>query len=103
MAAKTSPEQPLPIRSVLQMVAQWIGKLGTVWAGGQITALSSRGGTVFLTLRDPVANVSARVTCPRNVYEAAVPRPVDGARVVLLVQPDFSGDRGSFAFLALGI
>ncbi|GII64463.1 exodeoxyribonuclease 7 large subunit [Sphaerisporangium krabiense] len=103
MAAKTSPEQPLPIRSVLQMVAQWIGKLGTVWAEGQITDLSSRGGTVFLTLRDPVANVSARVTCPRGVYEAAVPRPVDGARVVVLVKPDFWVNRGSFAFTALEI
>ncbi|MEU8265703.1 exodeoxyribonuclease VII large subunit [Sphaerisporangium sp. NPDC049002] len=103
MTAKTSPEQPLPIRSVLQMVAQWIGKLGTVWAEGQITDLSSRGGTVFLTLRDPVANVSARVTCPRNVYEATVPRPVDGARVVVLVKPDFWVNRGSFAFTALEI
>ena len=70
MAAKSSPEQPLPLRSVLQMVAQWIGRLGTVWAEGQITELSARGGTVFLTLRDPVANVSARVMCPRAVYEA---------------------------------
>lgn len=103
MTAKTSPEQPLPIRSVLQMVAQWIGKLGVVWAEGQITEFSSRGGTVFLTLRDPVANVSARVTCPRGVYEATVPRPVDGARVVMLVKPDFWVNRGSFAFTALEI
>ncbi|GGK68603.1 exodeoxyribonuclease 7 large subunit [Sphaerisporangium melleum] len=103
MTAKTSPEQPLPIRSVLQMVAQWISRLGTVWAEGQITELSSRGGTVFLTLRDPVANVSARVTCPRNVYEATVPRPVDGARVVMLIKPDFWVNRGSFAFTALEI
>jgi exodeoxyribonuclease VII large subunit len=103
MTAKTSPEQPLPIRSVLQMVAQWIGKLGTVWAEGQITDLSSRGGTVFLTLRDPVANVSARVTCARNVYEATLPRPVDGARVVVLVKPDFWVNKGSFAFTALEI
>ncbi|MFC4587357.1 exodeoxyribonuclease VII large subunit [Sphaerisporangium corydalis] len=103
MTAKTSPEKPLPIRSVLQMVSQWIGKLGTVWAEGQITDLSSRGGTVFLTLRDPIANVSARVTCPRGVYEATVPRPVDGARVVVLVKPDFWVNRGSFAFTALEI
>ncbi|MEO3814618.1 exodeoxyribonuclease VII large subunit [Sphaerisporangium sp. B11E5] len=103
MTAKTSPEQPLPIRSVLQMVAQWISRLGVVWAEGQITELSSRGGTVFLTLRDPVANVSARVTCPRNVYESTVPRPVDGARVVMLIKPDFWVNRGSFAFTALEI
>ncbi|GAA4208078.1 exodeoxyribonuclease VII large subunit [Microbispora amethystogenes] len=103
MSAKTSPEAPLPIRSVLQMVAQWIGKLGTVWVEGQITELTARGGTVFLTLRDPVANVSARVTCARGVYEASVPRPVDGARVVVHVKPDFWVNRGSFAFTALEI
>ncbi|MEV7806529.1 exodeoxyribonuclease VII large subunit [Microbispora sp. NPDC088329] len=103
MSAKTSPEAPLPIRSVLQMVAQWIGKLGTVWVEGQITELTARGGTVFLTLRDPVANVSARITCARGVYEASVPRPVDGARVVMHVKPDFWVNRGSFAFTALEI
>ncbi|GIH69214.1 exodeoxyribonuclease VII large subunit [Sphaerimonospora thailandensis] len=103
MSAKTSPEAPLPIRSVLQMVAQWIGKLGTVWVEGQITELTARGGTVFLTLRDPVANVSARITCTRAVYEASVPRPADGARVVMHVKPDFWVNKGSFAFTALEI
>ncbi|GLV52550.1 exodeoxyribonuclease 7 large subunit [Thermobispora bispora] len=103
MTAKTSPESPLPIRSVLQMVAQWIGRLGTVWVEGQITELTARGGTVFLTLRDPVANVSARVLCSRFVYEATVPRPVDGARVVMHVKADFYVNKGSFAFTALEI
>ncbi|MDF5754710.1 exodeoxyribonuclease VII large subunit [Spongiactinospora sp. TRM90649] len=103
MAQKTSPEQPIPIRTVLQMVAGWIGKLGTIWVEGQITELIARGGTVFMTLRDPVANVSARVTCPRGVYEATVPRPVDGARVVVHVKPDFWVNKGSFAFTALEI
>nr|WP_083976921.1 exodeoxyribonuclease VII large subunit [Herbidospora sakaeratensis] len=103
MSAKTSPEAPLPVRSVLQMVAQWIGKLGTVWVEGQITELTARGGTVFMTLRDPVANVSARVTCARNVYESSLPRPVDGARVVVHVKADFWVNRGSFAFTAMEI
>jgi exodeoxyribonuclease VII large subunit len=85
------------------MVAQWIGKLGTIWVEGQITELTARGGTVFLTLRDPVANVSARVTCTRNVYEASVPRPVDGARVVMHVKPDFWVNKGSFSFTATEI
>ncbi|MEV4566980.1 exodeoxyribonuclease VII large subunit [Nonomuraea sp. NPDC049419] len=101
MTSKTSPESPLPIRTVLQMVGGWIGRLGTVWVEGEITDLSARGGTVFLTLRDPIANVSARVTAPRGVYEATVPRPANGSRVVLHVKPDFWVNRGSFAFTAL--
>jgi len=103
MAEKTSPEQPLPIRTVLQMVGGWIGRLGTVWVEGQITELTARGGTVFMTLRDPVANVSARVVCARGVYEAGTPRPVDGARVVMHLKPDFWLNKGSFAFTALEI
>lgn len=101
MSSTTTPEQPLPVRTVLQMVGGWIGRLGTVWVEGQITELTARGGTVFLTLRDPVANVSTRVTCPRGVYEATVPRPVDGARVVMHLKPDFWVNKGSFAFTAL--
>ncbi|MFC5830413.1 exodeoxyribonuclease VII large subunit [Nonomuraea insulae] len=101
MTSKTTPESPLPIRTVLQMVGGWIGRLGTVWVEGEITDLSARGGTVFLTLRDPVANVSARVTAPRGVYEATVPRPANGSRVVLHVKPDFWVNKGSFAFTAL--
>src|ERR1700754_1313418 len=101
MTSKTSPEAPLPIRTVLQMVGGWIGRLGTIWVEGEITDLSARGGTVFLTLRDPVANVSARVTAPRGVYEATAPRPSNGSRVVLHVKPDFWVNRGSFAFTAL--
>ncbi|MEU0478450.1 exodeoxyribonuclease VII large subunit [Streptosporangium sp. NPDC006013] len=101
MSSNTTPEQPLPVRTVLQMVGGWIGKLGTVWVEGQITELTARGGTVFLTLRDPVANVSARITCPRGVYEATVPRPVDGARIVAHLKPDFWVNKGSFAFTAL--
>lgn len=103
MATTTTPESPLPVRTVLQMVAGWIGRLGTVWVEGQITELTARGGTVYLTLRDPVANVSARVTAPRGVYEATVPRPADGARVVVHVKPDFWVNRGSFALTALEI
>jgi exodeoxyribonuclease VII large subunit len=101
MTSKTTPESPLPIRTVLQMVGGWIGRLGTVWVEGEITDLSARGGTVFLTLRDPVANVSARVTAPRGVYEATVPMPSNGARVVLHVKPDFWVNKGSFAFTAM--
>ncbi|WP_283135515.1 exodeoxyribonuclease VII large subunit [Rhizohabitans arisaemae] len=103
MTQQSSPEAPVPVRTVLQMVGGWIAKLGRIWVEGQITELAVRGGTVFLTLRDPVANVSARVTCPRQVYEATLPRPVDGARVVVHVKPDFWVNKGTFAFTALEI
>ena len=58
---------------------------------------------MFLTLRDPVAAVSVRVICTRQVFDAAEPRPAEGARVVFSARPDFNANRGSFALTALGI
>jgi exodeoxyribonuclease VII large subunit len=58
---------------------------------------------VFLTLRDPVAAVSARVVCTRTVFDANDPPPAEGARVVIWARPDFNVARGSFSLTALEI
>ncbi|HYS32141.1 MAG TPA: exodeoxyribonuclease VII large subunit [Streptosporangiaceae bacterium] len=101
MPLETSAEKPIPVRTVLRLVGEWIGRLGRVWVEGQIAELSKRGSTVYLTLRDPVATVSVRVICPRQVFDAAEPAPAEGARVVVWVRPDFSMTRGSFSLSAL--
>jgi exodeoxyribonuclease VII large subunit len=98
---ETSAESPVPVRTALRLVSDWIGKLGRVWVEGQIAELNKRGGAVFLTLRDPVAAVSVRVVCPRQVFEGSDPEPGNGARVVAWVKPDFSMARGSFSFSAI--
>ena len=101
MALETSAEAPVPVRTVLQAVGGWIGRLGRIWVEGQIAECKKRGNTVFLTLRDPIAAVSAQVICTRQVFE--VTSPQEGARVVIFVKPDFNATRGSFAFTALEI
>jgi exodeoxyribonuclease VII large subunit len=101
MPLETSPESPVPVRTVLQLVGGWIGKLGRVWVEGQIAECTKRGGTVYLTLRDPVAAVSARVTCARAIFDVTDPQV--GARVVIHAKPDFNASRGSFALSALEI
>jgi exodeoxyribonuclease VII large subunit len=101
MALETTADAPIPVRTVLRLVGEWIGKLGRVWVEGQIAELTRRGGTVYLTLRDPVAVVSVRVICPRQVFDAAEPAPAEGARVVVWAKPDFNMTRGSFALNAL--
>ena len=103
MAMETSAESPVPVRTVLQAVAGWIGRLGRIWVEGQITDLNARGGTCYLTLRDPVANMSVRVVGPRAVFEAAGPAVTDGARVVVHVKPDFWINRGTFSLSALEV
>src|ERR1700744_5239128 len=101
MALETTAEAPVPVRTVLQAVGGWIGRLGRIWVEGQIAECKKRGNTVFVTLRDPIAAVSAQVICTRAVFEAV--NPVEGARVVMFVKPDFNATRGSFALTAVEI
>ena len=103
MALDTSPEAPVPVRTILRLTSEWIGRLGRVWVEGQIAELTRRGNTVFLTLRDPVAAVSVRVICPRTVLDATDPPPGEGARVLVWAKPDFNTNRGSFSLSATEI
>ena len=103
MTLETSADSPVPVRTVLQLIGGWIGRLGRVWVEGQIAECAVRGSAVFLTLRDPIAAVSVRVICSRQVFDATDPPPADGARVVIWARPDFNANRGSFALTALEI
>src|SRR5579875_2337549 len=103
MPLETTPESPVPVRTVLRLVGERIGRLGRVWVEGQIAELSRRGGTAYLTLHDPLAAVSVRVVCPVVVFEAADPPPAEGARVIVWAKPDFNTSRGAFSLTAIQI
>ncbi|WP_067068578.1 exodeoxyribonuclease VII large subunit [Carbonactinospora thermoautotrophica] len=105
MAVRTTAEEPLPVRRVAQLIGQWIARLGWVWVEGQVTQISRRPGTsiVFLTLRDPAAEISLQVTCSRQVYDAVRPPLTDGARVVVHAKPDFYLARGQLSLNAAEI
>jgi exodeoxyribonuclease VII large subunit len=101
VALENSAEQPVPVRTVLQLVGGWIGRLGRVWVEGQIAECSRRGSAVYFTLRDPIAAVSVRVIATRQVYDESA--PAEGARVIVHAKPDFNASRGSFSLAALEI
>ena len=103
MALETSADSPVPVRTVMRLVGDWIGRLGRIWVEGQIAELTKRGGTAFLTLRDPVAAVSVRVICARTVLDASDPPPAEGARVLVWAKPDFNANKGSFSLSAVEI
>jgi exodeoxyribonuclease VII large subunit len=98
VAVESSVEQPLPVRTVARMVAEWINRLGHVWVEGQVTQMGRSPGTFFLTLRDPVADVSLQVTCPRALGESLGLE--EGARVVVHAKPGFFMTRGSLSLVA---
>ena len=105
MALDTSAEQPVPVRTVARLIGEWVDRLGRVWVEGQVAQLNRRPGasTVFLTLRDPVADVSVTVTCSARVLDAVVPPLVDGARVVVHAKPGFYLTRGTLSLVATEI
>jgi len=103
MPLDSSADSPVPVRTVLRLAGEWIGRLGRIWVEGQIAELARRGSTAYLTLRDPVAAVSVRVVCPRAVLDATEPAPAEGARVVVWAKPDFNINRGAFALTAIEI
>jgi exodeoxyribonuclease VII large subunit len=99
---KSTPEEPWPVRVVSQKVGAWVAKLGWVWVDGQVAQISRRPGasTVFLTLRDPSADLSLTVTTNRDVLDIGAPNLEEGARVVLHAKPEFYAARGTLSLRA---
>ena len=95
-------EQPAPVRAVANAVTQWIDRLGSVWVEGQIAQVNRRPGvqTVFMTLRDTVADISVTLTCQRALFDSMNPPLVEGASVVVHARPTFYPNRGSFSLAA---
>lgn len=92
-----SPDNPWPVRAVATRVAKYIDRLGTVWIEGQLTELKVRGPTAWMVLRDPAADMSLTVSCPRDlVTDAPVPL-AEGTQVIMLGKPQFYTRNGSFS------
>ncbi|HEY9351126.1 MAG TPA: exodeoxyribonuclease VII large subunit, partial [Acidothermales bacterium] len=102
MALQTSAERPVPVRVISQAIGGWIGRLGAVWVEGQVAQLTRRPGTqtAFLTLRDPAADLSLQVTCPRPILDQVQPPVVEGARVVIHAKPSWYYARGTLSLAA---
>lgn len=94
-----SAENPFPVRAVAIRVAGWIDKLGTVWVEGQLTQINVRpdSKTVFMVLRDPAADMSLTVTCPRDLVRSAPVKLAEGIQVVVCGKPSFYTGRGTFS------
>ncbi|WP_026922657.1 exodeoxyribonuclease VII large subunit [Glycomyces arizonensis] len=92
-----SAENPWPLRVVSKKIGDWVARLGEVWTEGQITEISHRGRTVYLTLRDPSAEVSMRVVDFTGAAAAADPPLRDGAQVVVRAQAQWWDKNGSLS------
>lgn len=96
---ESSPEHPQPLRVIARAVRGWIEKLGAVWVEAQLIEINRRSGTrtIFLTLRDKLAEVSVSVTASPITLDAAGPL-TEGATVVARIKPTFYESSGRFIF-----
>lgn len=102
MALDTSYEKPAPVRVIAQAMTGYVDRLGPIWVEGQVAQLTRRPATstVFVVLRDPVAEVSLQVTCSRTLFDS-LPVPVtEGARVVVHAKFQYYIPRGSLSLVA---
>jgi exodeoxyribonuclease VII large subunit len=99
---RSTAEAPWPVRVVNQRISAWIARLGWVWIDGQVAQITRRPGAqvVFLTLRDPSADLSLTVTTNRDVLDIGAPNLSEGARVVLHAKPEFYPGRGTLSLRA---
>src|SRR5687767_14376187 len=102
MALETSPQAPAPVRQIANAIAGWVDRLGAVWVEGQVAQVSRRPGlnTVFLTLRDSVADISVPVTCSRLLFDGLNPPLVEGASVLIHAKPSYYANRGTLSLQA---
>ena len=59
--------------------------------------------TVFITLRDSVADISLSLTCSRQVFDSLNPPVVEGASVVVFAKPSYYANRGTLNLYATEI
>lgn len=104
MALTSSAEQPQPLRVIVLAVKGWVEKLSAVWVTGQLIEIRRRAGasTHFLTLRDPLADVSARLTVATSVLDAAGPL-TEGTTVTAQLRPTMWTKSGQFTFECLDL
>src|SRR4051812_27382399 len=86
-------------------VAQWLGRLPTVWVEGEVTELRrhARWASVFLTLKDPEDGACLPVTMPRGQFDGLRLDLADGERVHVYGRPELFAQRGDFRLRALSI
>jgi exodeoxyribonuclease VII large subunit len=100
VALESSPEHPQPLRVIARAVRGWVERLGAVWVEAQLIEINRRSGnrTIFLTLRDKLAEVSVSVTASPTTVDSAGPL-TEGATVVARIKPTFYESSGRFIFV----
>lgn len=100
----SGPDSAWPVRIINTKLRDYVARLNRVWIEGQITELNRRGaGLVFLTLRDPAADVYVPVCLEAVVAARVSPELAPGQHVVMLVQCEYWIRNGRFTLRAMDV
>ena len=93
------------VRAFNQGLAQWLGRLPSVWVEGEITELrrQERWQSVFFTLKDPESGATVGVQMQRGRFDALSLDLADGERVHVLGSAEVYEQRGELRLRALTI
>jgi exodeoxyribonuclease VII large subunit len=86
-------------------VAEWLGRLPTVWVEGEVTELRRHPNwqSVFFTLKDPSDGACLSVTMPRGQFDGLRLDLADGERVHVYGRPTLFETKGDLRLRALTI
>lgn len=96
-----TPESAIPVRQVSAFVGDWIARLGTVWAEGQLAEVSIRPGMSFLKLRDVDTDNTISIHVTSDVLKQVQPPVEQGSRVIVQLKAEWWGKRGQLSFKVL--
>ncbi|MEP6981970.1 MAG: exodeoxyribonuclease VII large subunit [Nakamurella sp.] len=98
-AGDTTRENPWPVRALSRRMSEYIARSPAAWIEGQLAQVSIRPGaaTVFLTLRDPAADMSLSVSCSKAILGGLAHPLREGDRVVVYGKFEYYPTRGSLS------
>lgn len=98
MVEPNAADNPRSLAWVVNAVKGWVERCGAIWVQAQVIEVTRRSSpTQFLTLRDPIEEISASATCHRRVLDAAGPIET-GMTVTALIRPTVWSRTGRLSF-----
>ena len=102
MATAETPDSAIPVRDVAARLRSIIGELPQLWVEGEITKVNVHRTSfnVYLTLRDPDADMVLDVRCQLGLWMGLNPPLAEGARVVMRLKPSYYEKAGRITWTA---
>ena len=96
--APATAEAPWSVALLARKLKDYIDRLGTVWAEGEITQWGVRNGNVYGKLKDVEHDVTVSFTAWSSTVAKFTEEFKQGDRVVALLKPDYWVKGGSLSF-----